>query len=273
MKNLLIYINPSGLNSEAETLLKIQIDNLLDLGWKAEDIIIWTNFKFEYNGIRSRLVWDDYFYAQIPISTKQYAIAQAFKDNIIEDHLYWVHDLDHFQLEPISEEEILKEMEGADMALCDWGSTVKYSGGSVFFKKSAGDIFTRLRLVMEKYNLYDERALLFLTTNNKNWIYKSYFGVIGSKSIPGKIRDSRSIRHRIKILNITYNFIPFNISYCYRKAIKPIRCIHFNPFPESASTYIKGGCAKDIFMSGHNSKGIILITDRLRKIFNKHGIE
>ena len=50
MKQLLIYIGPTDkFDDEHEVLTKIQIDNSLDLGWKKEDILLVTNFPYEYN--------------------------------------------------------------------------------------------------------------------------------------------------------------------------------------------------------------------------------
>jgi hypothetical protein len=52
MKNLLIYISPEHkFLPEYDKLVRIQIDNSLELGWKKEDIMLVTNFIFEYNGV------------------------------------------------------------------------------------------------------------------------------------------------------------------------------------------------------------------------------
>lgn len=54
MKNLLIYIHPDrkfvgeSFSSETDVLPKIQIENSLKLGWKKEDILLVTNFPYEY---------------------------------------------------------------------------------------------------------------------------------------------------------------------------------------------------------------------------------
>ena len=40
-------------NTQSLTYIKAQIDNSLAFGWKPEDIIIATNFEFEYNGVKT----------------------------------------------------------------------------------------------------------------------------------------------------------------------------------------------------------------------------
>ena len=60
MKCLLIYISPSnGFDKEHEELTKIQIDNSLDLGWKPGEIILVTNFPWEYRGIKATVLSGD----------------------------------------------------------------------------------------------------------------------------------------------------------------------------------------------------------------------
>lgn len=52
MKNLLIYTNADKeFSEENKTLVKIHIDNSLELGWDRKDILLYTNFPYEYNGV------------------------------------------------------------------------------------------------------------------------------------------------------------------------------------------------------------------------------
>ena len=138
MKNLLIYINPNhSFSKEYVTMSKIQIDNSLDLGWKPEDIMMVTNFPYEYKGIKSIVVGDEYFYTP-PSTLKFPAVARMFENNMIGNDLYWMHDFDSFQLVPLdSDERIIQEMGGRDMGLCDYGRRHKCNGCSVFFTNRA----------------------------------------------------------------------------------------------------------------------------------------
>ena len=120
MKNILIYINPEEkFDKECEILVKIQIDNSLELGWKKEDIVLTTNFNYEYNGIKSLIIDGKYFYKPYPISNKITGVVGLFEMDIIkEGELYWSHDFDAFQLEPIIESEI--EIGESEIGLCDY---------------------------------------------------------------------------------------------------------------------------------------------------------
>ena len=46
------------------------------------------------------------------------------------------HDLDHFQLEQITDDEMSLEMNGVDIALTDYGRRNRLNCGCIFFKKS-----------------------------------------------------------------------------------------------------------------------------------------
>ncbi len=66
MKNLMLFVHPSkDFLEEQKTSIKIEIDNNLSLGWKREDIILATNFPYEYNGVKSLLVSSDNYCADI----------------------------------------------------------------------------------------------------------------------------------------------------------------------------------------------------------------
>jgi len=267
LKNLLIYINPSKeFDKNTEITAKIQIENSLDLGWKIEDILLVTNFPYEYMGVKSTIVDDSYFNESNPTNTKFWAIAHMFWDNLIENNLYWAHDFDCFQLEPISEFEIMEEMDGRDVGICDYGSTHKYSGGSVFFKKSAKIVFMRIREVMEEYGTGEQEAATSLAQNNLTWIVGGMSNP-QNRMIPGNFRDSEYIKSRIKTIDFTYNFWHNNLKRRYIGSKKPIRTLHFNVFYNIG----KEGNKFDLY-SGDNHLGIDFIGDRLTKIFNKYGI-
>ncbi len=246
MKNILMYVNPKRcFDEEAEKLIKIQIDNSLDLGWARKDIWLATNFWFEYNGIVSLVVEDDLYCSYSPISTKIPVVLKLFDYGMIdEDELYWMHDLDAFQLDRFPCHEV--ELNTEDMALCDYGRMPKWAGGSVFFKKSAHDLFKRIYEVMEERQCVDENAITYLTTTHGN------------------------ISFRIRKQNISYNFLPYNIRSCYAMAIKPIRVAHFHPLRPQRQT----GILKPLdFYKGDNKISTQILPDRIIKIFDEHGVK
>jgi len=247
MKNLLIYINDrKWFNKENEIFFKIQIDNSLELGWKPKDIVFIANFDYEYNGVKSLLVPDNICCEGWEKSTKTMATIYLFDNNLIHDDIYWCHDLDAWQLEPISEEELDLNK---DVGFCDYGRKPMWQLGSYFFKNTAGDIFRDIAnrvkpgydLSGHEYN--DEYALLSLTYNNIN-----------------------GINNRIKRMNITYDFGMRKIELCYQKANKPLKVLHFYPYLKSMNTL-------KIAMYGKNRINKPLMNERLIKIFKKYGIK
>lgn len=243
MKNLLVYLNPrEGFDEETQMTAKIQIDNSLDLGWKREDIMMVTNFDYEYNGVRA-VVIDGSACCEIRLhSTKTTAIHYLFEHKMIGDGLYWVHDFDAFQSVPITEDEI--DLGTKDMGLSDYGRLPKWSTGSIFFKKTAADIFKLSKETIYRRRTDEERSLHRLTENNED------------------------IRSRVKKMNLSYNFQINNLKLYYPEALKPLRVVHFHP------TEVKQQRtnALDFFIRGKNEINEVLISERLKKIFAKYGI-
>ena len=240
MKNLLVFISPQKqLTPECELLAKIQIDNALSLGQK-EDLLLVTNFPYEYNDVKSVVVGDDNFYKNRPRSIKTMIVPHLIDLGLIEKgEIYWNHDFDAYQLEQIEDEEL--EMETVDAGFTDYGWRSRWCLGSAFFKDSAKDIFEWLRNYIKETTEEDETALTALVSENTN-----------------------NIRKRIKRLNITYQIGMRRVESNYERATKPLKVLHFHPS--------KPGLL-DIFMYGKNSMGIPLMPERLIKIFNKHGIK
>ena len=243
MKQIIINVNPhKRFDEEMEKLIPLQIDNSLELGWKTEDIVLVTNFNYEYCGVKSILVPDSTFCEYNPVSTKVPVMLHLFKSGLIGDGMYWVHDPDAFQLVPITEEEIGLDV---DMALCDYGRMPKWEGGSVFIKKESKDIWERQMAQMYQDKSVDEDALFKLTNQDEE------------------------LSRRIKKLNISYSFKPFNIRSCFKLAIKPIRVAHFHPLRGRS----KLGIPKLLdFFKGKNKINEQLIPDRLIVLFNKYQI-
>lgn len=248
----MLNVNPHRkFNKEKSKLVKIQIDNSLELGWKKEDLMLATNFPYEYRGIKSILVDDDNYCG---IDDKRYCYKVSSHISTIDNlfrlgalqkgELYFYHDMDAYQLEPIIEGEL--EFGGADMALTDYGWSKKWNLGVIFFKESARDLFSLLKKTIYDNNLADERSFRML---------------INKKIIP---------THRYKKLNITYNLGMRHVGQIYRMADKPIKIIHFHPMyrdPNMPDTTM------NIFWHGRNEAKKVLMTDRLKRIFEKYGFD
>lgn len=248
MKNLLIYINPDGFDPETEKLARIQIDNSLELGWKPEDIILVTNFPYEYNGIRAIVIGDDTFCPFYKEASKAFAIIRMFESGLIGDDIYWFHDFDAYQLEPITEEEL--GLEDFEAGFCDHGRRPDWNTGSFFFKNSTEDLFRAMAarvkpgLNKDRRHQHEQQALQDMTNE-----------------------DANNINARIKRMNITYNFGMRRIELLYQLATKPIKVLHFHPYhPRN-----KGLDTLGIALRGKNRLGFPLMNKRLIKIFNRYG--
>ena len=260
MKNLFVYLHPTkSFTSEVESLTKIQIDNSLTLGWKREDILLVTNFDYEYNGVKAIVVDDKNFCEFRPTSSKINVILTFFESGVIENDLYWFHDLDAFQLE----EMIDPNLSSADMGLTafderpmapEYLGAHRWNGGVIFFKKEARDIFEQIKEQMYRRKVIDETALVRVELKAK--------------------RGNSTFLDRIKILNVTYNFVVtpnLDLTYCYEVAEKPLKIIHFRPFDKRKLDGDIGNL--DFCVRGQNKMGKVLLSENLINLFNKYGIK
>lgn len=239
MKNLVVFISPQKkFFGEYEMLARILIDNSFDLNWKPEDILLVTNFSWKYNGIKSIKVGDEHFLKTQPLSIKTSIVPYLVDTGIVnENELHWNHDLDAFQLQPFKEAEI--GINGLDAGLTDYGWRPRWCMGSYFFKKSANDLFCRLRDYIAQ-DMTDEAAMVKMTN-----------------------RNARNVVNRVKRLNITYNFGMRHVEENYQRAEKPLRVVHFHPTSRRLPTW-------DIFVNGKNGLNQPLINDRFLAILKQH---
>lgn len=240
IKNLLVFISPNKkFTPECDLLAKIQIDNALDLGQK--DMLLVTNFPYEYNSIKSTVVGDENYYSPRPRSIKTMIVPHLIDLGLIEkDEIYWNHDFDAYQLETITKKELELDV---DVGFTDYGWRSRWCLGTAFFKDSSKEVFQWIRDYILSTTEEDETALLALTTNN-----------------------TYDINSRIKKLNITYQLGMRHIEENYRRAIKSIKILHFHP-------YYKDYNLLDKFMYGKTKLGFPLMNERLVKIFHSHGVK
>jgi len=239
VKNLLVYVRPEKkFVGEHEVLARVQIDNAISLGQK-ENIILATNFDYEYNGVKSIVVSDENYCAVRPRSIKTSIIPYLIERRIIEEgKIYWNHDFDAYQVNLMTEEEL--GLGGLDAGFTTYGWKNRWCLGSDFIKSSAKDIFEWLRDSIYT-NLEDETVLGKITKGN-----------------------THNINSRIKKMNITYQIGMRNVEYNYGIADKPIKVLHFHPSKKGLL---------DIFMYGKNKMGIPLMSDRLIEVFKYYGIK
>lgn len=262
MKNLMLFISPShDFLPEHKIATKIQIDNSLELGWKKEDIILATNFPYEYRGVKSLQMPDALFTPFCPTVSIINVIVELFDRKIIKSNeLWWYHDHDAYQLHRITENEL--DLGRHDMALVYKGLKEKWDTGSIFFKSSAEDIFRRLKETANNYQVNEEYALMALYTNNLLWITETEYDA-RAKFVPLNVHGSINLTERIKTLNLRYLF-GADHDQIYKVAKKPIKILHF---------HFSNDRLLDSAMYGKNSLHKVLMPDRLIKIFNRHGVK
>jgi len=203
MKNLLIFVSPEHkFNEENAKYIEIQIENSLNY-WKVEDILLATNFPYEYMGVKSLVVPDDLYSETSRCAIKINVICYLLENNYLYD-LTWFHDTEAWQLEPID----LKL--DKELGLTDYGWSSKWNGGSMFFEPTTLDIFKLWKTVIEEEKIDDERAMMILTKSN-----------------------FENINDRIERLNITYNLGKRRVEENMMWADEPIRVAHFHPYREN----------------------------------------
>lgn len=240
----MVYINPArAFDEDGQRLVRIQIDNSLELGWEPQDIWLVTNFPFEYGGVRATVLADEMFCSWWPPVSKINVIVELFKKGLIGDELYWFHDLDAFQQEKFSEEDV--NLGNYDLGTCNYGRMPMWATGTIFFKKSARDIFELLQEICNRDHINEQRAM---------------------RQLVGYSWDDRDHKteywKRVKLMNISYNFNTCNIDSNYRQAEKPLKVIHFHLTPRFIP----------IFLQIQNRVHPILTNERFRKILAHYDI-
>lgn len=227
--------------------MKIQIHNSLDLGWKAEDICLITNFPYEFMGVKAFEIGSEHYCKLFRQATKVDVMVHLFDIGYI-DGLYWLHDLDAYQQYPITDDEL--GLENVDIGMTDYGRHERWNGGSMFIKPGIEGFYREVRAKMYRDN-----------EKNKG-IWKNEEDVL--MELTGENYDN--VNSRIKRLNITYNFGIRKMKICYEKALKPIKVTHFHP----DRVYWGHTTAWDI-VKGKNEVGKPIMPERLIEIFNKYG--
>jgi hypothetical protein len=201
MKNLMIFVDPAkDFNPEHKTLVKVQIDNSLDLGWNPDDIFLVTNFPYNYRGVCAYEVDDDCYFPYFNRATKIPVIVRMFEEfnDSLMDDIIWFHDFDAFQLEPFPEIET-----NFAVALYYHRSRkkTKWNAGSFFFSRASYE-FEAINNYMWANQVDEEDALAELIAQ----------GIV-----------------KPDYLDIRYNVNIFDFFENCEKATKPILVAHFHP--------------------------------------------
>jgi hypothetical protein len=262
MKNLMIYVNPTKSFTnpnakfwkyETKDLVKVQIENSFRLGWDVGDILLVTNFPYEYRGVKAFEVGDDCYCEISPTASKINTIIRLFEMGVIKDELYWFHDFDAFQLQRFTG----KELEiGKDIAMAEYGKTTissshdrRLSTGSIFFNNKSRDIFEEIKNRVYGYKCNEEVAFLLVLR-----------------------RDRIRVKERFQRLNVTYNFAmqKRDLGSNFETAEKPLKVLHFHPTDERAVD--SGHTGVEVCIYGMNRLNMVLVPPQLSLIFKQHGV-
>lgn len=242
MKNVMIHINPlkrfESRFREGDALVKVALHNSLDIGWKLEDIVLYTNFEYEYMGIKSIILPDDLYCPWRPLATKTYVNCYLMEQGMFPDDICWVHDFDAFENYPVSDVTL-----DEDMGACTYGFSDRWQLGSYFIKRSGYRIMRALREEVTRIKKWEDEHVLMLMTKDKR--------------IEG-----------IKLMNQTYDLGMRRLDITYPASEKPIRVLHFHPGYNDSRLYAS---TNDMFFHGKNDFGVQLMSDRLKKIFREYG--
>ena len=197
MKNFIVANKTKGRynNSAIKKMIKAQIENSIELGWKSKDIILLSNFDCNFMNVKSiQTKLNDTCFT----GSKIFGMKYLFDNNLIDD-IIWAHDLDAWQNVPF----YCPDFKEVGIACY---STSKYNGGSIFWKASAQDIVNK---IVEEINI-----------NKQN------------KEEPtlNKILKSYQYKKRVTKLNNTFNVGCSGYVKRWHRSLKPIRVCHFHPY-------------------------------------------
>ena len=240
MKNVMIYNKiddkPRWSNDILFNSFKAQIDNSLTRGWKQEDIIIGTNFDFEYKGIKNYLLTD--ICKTNPFCNKFYGMLEMMQNKVLDDD-FWFHDQDAWQLhDDLDFPDFSGEIGG-----CIYVFTPEWNTCSLFVKKSAVNILEYIVDFMKMNPEYLE-------------------SVQSDEHVISTLRHNRTeISEYLSTINTQYNVGRTKMEYRYEQADKPVYVGGFVPsIPDSVQ----------VFNGEDNEMKVNLIDKKLDKAFRKH---
>jgi hypothetical protein len=227
MKNVMIYNIVDNkrrhANDELAKLFQAQIDNSLYYGWKPEDIILGTNFEFEYKGVKSYILTDICTFNIF--NNKWYGMLELMRKGILDDD-FWFHDQDNWQVNQLEFPDFAGEV-----AACTYVKTPEWNTGSIFVKRSAINI---LEFIVDSMKMNpieyqsDENWLAYLRTQAD---VSAYLSTVNSKYCVG------------------YTFLNERIN----NTTGPITCLGFMPNTPSYNAFLTRGLVPDNLINIFNT--------------------
>lgn len=208
MKNVIIYNQINTKNHGAsrwsnENLfryLRAQIDNSIRLGWNVEDIILGTNFEFEYKGVKNHLLtnvceWSGF-------NNFWFGALELVQKGIIKDK-FWLHDHDSWQIAPMEFPKFTGTIAGIE-----YGGTREWNCGSIYFNENCLDMLLYIVATLELNKQVD---------------------VSSDEVIIGYIRANSPVANQMISINSRWNIGLTYANFRLKNAIKPALVLSFKP--------------------------------------------
>jgi hypothetical protein len=181
MKNIIIYnkvdTNKFGGKKSDDVInlyLEAQIDNSIFYGWNINDIIIGTNFDFEYKGIKNIKLTNICKFSGY--NNKWYGLRELYSNHINED--CWIHDYDNWQISDIKD---FPNFDGK-VGGCTYVYNNEWNTASMFIKKDSLNILDYVYEFLEQNKHIpfdsDENAISYIRNVDE---VKSYFSDLNQK--------------------------------------------------------------------------------------------
>lgn len=183
-----------GARKRLERMLDAQVHNSIELGWELHQIVVLSNFPYEFMGVRAD---------QVPLNefcltgSKMFGLRWLL-GNVAGEAAVWAHDLDAWQNAPFDEPKF------KDVGIAQYSNS-KYNGGSVFWRSRARDIVDEICRMILSGNLQREEPTL-------NGVLKS-----------------KEYKDRVTVVNNTFNVGCSGYVVRVGRSDKPLRVCHFHP--------------------------------------------
>ena len=240
MKNVLVYnIIDEKRRFDDDVLFnyfKSQIENSLRFGWHKDDLIIGTNFEFEYEGVKNILLKNICDYNVF--NNKWYGLLELMVGGYLDDD-FWFHDQDSWQINEFD----FPNFEG-EIAGTTYVYTKEWNTCSLFFKKTSKNIIKYIVDFMEMN--VDLRKMMY---SDENYI--------------AALRNGSDISSYLTTINNKYNVGLTHMEMRYESAEKPICSIGFQPHVQKSW---------NAFVEGKNQLGVKLVDNALISIFKNHDL-
>lgn len=213
-----------------ETMLKSQIENSMECGWKPRDIVVLANFEFKFMEVETTL-WEEpnnHCWTGSKMFGLSYLFDNAGRFNI-EGEVVWSHDLDCWENHPID------GIKFEDVGIATY-SNRKFNGGSIFWKYSAKDIVTVIDYLLSAGEEKEEPTI-------------------------NRVLKSEKFGKRVTVVDNTYNVGCSGFVKRYNRSKKPIRVLHFNPMNK---------ISWETHALDRNQLGEKAIGERLEKLVRKY---